>query len=99
MSERALKKRQEKEAKEAAKKARQEEIRAKQAAERAEREAAEAANDYAVGNYGILPMLQSEMRTGANRTSIHRLTEEDVGQSIVIRARVHNSRMQGWRVL
>ena len=99
MSEKALKKRQEKEAKEAAKKARQDEIRAKQAEERAEREAVEAANDYATGNYGTLPMLQSETRTGAKRTSIHQLTEKDVGQTIVIRARVHNSRMQGWRFM
>ncbi|KAI9029371.1 hypothetical protein DFJ74DRAFT_482707 [Hyaloraphidium curvatum] len=88
-SKKALKKQQEKEEKER-KKA---ETAARLEAERAAREANEA--DYSVGKYGKMPLNQSQERTGKQRTRLGDLGMEKVGQTVLLRARLHNVRAVG----
>ncbi|KAJ3046063.1 aspartate--tRNA ligase dps1 [Rhizophlyctis rosea] len=66
---------------------------AKLAAEKAAREAA--SPDHSTGRYGKLPMNQSSERTGAVRTKIQTLSEGNVGQAILLSARVQTSRPTG----
>ncbi|KAH3670339.1 hypothetical protein WICMUC_004835 [Wickerhamomyces mucosus] len=63
-------------------------------AEKAAREA-QAANDPAKENYGKLPLIQSQTRTGLKRTQFKDLSSAQDGEEIIFRARVHNSRQQG----
>ncbi|KAF3901718.1 hypothetical protein AA313_de0200166 [Arthrobotrys entomopaga] len=87
--------------KNALKKLAKEKEKAEKAAKRAEQEAAakaarEAANvDTATENYGKLPLNQSTERTGATRIAINSLAGKDVGNQVLLRARVHNARAQG----
>lgn len=90
LSKKALKKL-EKEKEKAKKKAERE---AQLAKEKAEREA-KAANDPAKDNYGKSPLINSSVVTGEKRSKIENLSAADDGKSIIIRARVHNSRQQG----
>ena len=90
LSKKALKKL-EKEKEKAKKKAERE---AQLAKEKAEREA-KAANDPAKDNYGKSPLINSSVVTGEKRSKIENLSAADDGKSVIIRARVHNSRQQG----
>ncbi|ONH67869.1 Aspartate--tRNA ligase, cytoplasmic [Cyberlindnera fabianii] len=65
------------------------------AKEQAER-AAKAANDPAKDNYGKLPLIQSvdSARTGVKRVQIEDLSAANDGETVVFRARLHNSRVQ-----
>eukprot|EP00128_Syssomonas_multiformis_P016096 Colp12_sorted_trinity150504_noHs@30061 len=87
LSKKALKKL-EKEKEKAAKKA---ESAAKQAAEKAAAEA----DDYAKDRYGNLPLNQSTVKTERVWTKIDTLTQANHDQSVLIRARVHNTRGTG----
>ncbi|KAJ9113559.1 hypothetical protein QFC20_001910 [Naganishia adeliensis] len=66
-----------------------------------EKKAAEEANDTAADNYGKLPLHQSQERSGRARLSFESLMAPDAAsqypesQTVLIRARVHNSRAQG----
>lgn len=90
LSKKALKKL-EKEKEKSKKKAERE---AQLAKEKAEREA-KAANDPAKDNYGKAPLINSSVVTGEKRSKIENLSAADDGKSVIIRARVHNSRQQG----
>ncbi|BFZ64666.1 aspartate--tRNA ligase dps1 [Saitoella coloradoensis] len=88
LSKKALKKMQEKAEKERKRK----EQEAKQAAERAAKEAAE---DFAKENYGKQTMNQSTTRSGIKRAQLAEISGANDGEEVVIRARVHTSRLQG----
>ncbi|KAF8319957.1 aspartate-tRNA ligase [Clavulina sp. PMI_390] len=81
------------ELKKAAKKAEKERLAAEKAAKAKERQEAQAAAepDYATENYG--PVKYNV--TGRPRTKIAAFTEANAGEDVVIRARVHTSRVQG----
>ncbi|ODV89919.1 hypothetical protein CANCADRAFT_31018 [Tortispora caseinolytica NRRL Y-17796] len=88
LSKKALKKR----AAQLAKEAKKAEAAAKRAEEEAARKAAEDANDFAKENYGKLPLIQSQYKTGIPRAKIDELKPD---QEVILRARVHTSRLQG----
>lgn len=90
LSKKALKKL-EKEKEKARKKAERE---AQVAKERAEKEA-QAANDPAKANYGKLPLINSATKDGLVRSEIASLLAANDGETVVFRARAHNSRQQG----
>eukprot|EP00045_Choanoeca_perplexa_P009702 m.94018 g.94018 ORF g.94018 m.94018 type:complete len:655 (+) comp15001_c0_seq3:116-2080(+) len=97
----------EKEAKKAAKKAEKEKKAAEKAARKAQREAAEArkaavknqpedlGDDFSAGLYGANTVIRSETRPGETYTRIETLTPDTVGQTVLIRGRVHNVRVTG----
>lgn len=90
LSKKALKKL-EKEKEKAKKKAERD---AQLAKEKAEKDA-QAANDPAKENYGKLPLIVSDHKTGIKRVNIADLSAANDGQEVVFRARAHNSRQQG----
>ncbi|KAL1408373.1 aspartate--tRNA ligase dps1 [Vanrija albida] len=80
--------------------------KAKKAAERAAREEEEkkkreaaASVDNAAQNYGKLPLHQSQERLGREWLSFDKLTDADVGKEVVFRARLHNMRPQGAKIV
>ncbi|KAF9513661.1 hypothetical protein BS47DRAFT_1372465 [Hydnum rufescens UP504] len=89
------------ELKKAAKKAEKEKLAAEKAAKAKAREEAQASSepDYAVQNYGKLPLNQSQDVSGNPRASIASLSESSAGQHLFIRARIHTSRAQGNKML
>lgn len=91
LSKNALKKLQ-KEKEKAAKKAENER---KQAELKQAREAAEV--DYSKGKYGKLPLIQSREsdKTGVKRVHIKDLSAANAGEEVLLRARIHTSRLQG----
>lgn len=80
--------------KERAKAAKQKEVQERLAAEKAAREAA-ADVDYSEGSYGKLPMNQSTEASGAKYSLIKDFSAAMDGETVTIRARVHNSRASG----
>lgn len=64
------------------------------AKEQAEK-AAKAANDPARGNYGKLPLIQSQSRSGVPRIQFEDLSAANDGQEVVFRARINTTRQQG----
>lgn len=50
--------------------------------------------DFATDNYGQLPLNQSQTRSGRSREQIRTFSGR-VGETVLFRARVHNSRAQG----
>ncbi|EDV25004.1 Aspartate--tRNA ligase, cytoplasmic [Trichoplax sp. H2] len=59
-------------------------------------EAAEAdAEDVSKDNYGIMKLIQSTEKTGRKWSKIRDLNEKVAGQSVLLRARLHNSRGKG----
>lgn len=84
-------------AKKAEAKAKKEAEKARRAAERAAaQQAAQAAQaeDHAVDNYGSNP----EARIDGDHINLKNLTEADIGKTVVLRAWIQNSRMQGAKV-
>ncbi|WVN88768.1 aspartate-tRNA(Asn) ligase [Cryptococcus depauperatus CBS 7841] len=80
--------------------------KARKAAERAAREEEERkkregkeAEDHAKQNYGKLPLHQSQERTGQKRLKFAQLGKDMVGQRVVFRARLHNMRPQGAKIV
>ncbi|KAK8858461.1 aspartate-tRNA(Asn) ligase [Kwoniella newhampshirensis] len=80
--------------------------KAKKAAERAAREEeekrqreAKEAEDHAKQNYGKLPLHQSQERNGQIRLKFADLNEKSVGQRVTFRARLHNMRPQGAKIV
>jgi len=62
-------------------------------AEKKQREEAEAANDYSKGRYGVEPVNQSKERTERKWIPISGLDQTLEGQEVLVRARLHNSRL------
>ncbi|KZV99070.1 aspartate-tRNA ligase [Exidia glandulosa HHB12029] len=86
------------ELKKAAKKA--EKAAAKDAKKASQAAAAPVAEpDYAEGSYGPLPLNMSQERTKRERISIAALTPNDVGKTVLFRARINTSRAQGSKML
>ncbi|KAJ3147556.1 aspartate--tRNA ligase dps1 [Geranomyces michiganensis] len=79
--------------KEREKKKKQEERAAKDAAEKAAREAA--SPDYSTDRYGNLPVNRSEERSGRTRTKIASLSEKNIGETVLLSARLQTSRPTG----
>ncbi|KAL0072026.1 aspartate--tRNA ligase dps1 [Marasmius tenuissimus] len=79
-----------------AKAAEKEKKAAEKAAKQAELAAQQAASevDFATDFYGALPLHQSQSRPGKPRAQIAGLSSRD-GETVLFRARVHNSRAQG----
>ncbi|WWC62427.1 aspartate-tRNA(Asn) ligase [Kwoniella dejecticola CBS 10117] len=80
--------------------------KAKKAAERAAREEeerkkreAKEAQDNAKQNYGKLPLHQSQERNNRKFLKFGELSEASVGQRVIFRARMHNSRAQGAKIV
>ncbi|RSH89279.1 aspartate--tRNA ligase dps1 [Saitozyma podzolica] len=80
--------------------------KAKKAAERAareeeERKAREAKEslDNAKQNYGKLPLHQSQERNGRSFLKFNKLSKDLVGQPVIFRARLHNMRPQGAKIV
>ncbi|KAL7420281.1 aspartate--tRNA ligase dps1 [Cryptotrichosporon argae] len=80
--------------------------KAKKAAERAAREEEEkrkreaaAAADSAAQNYGKLPMHQSQEKTDRKWLEFKEINESLVGKSVLFRARLHNMRPQGAKIV
>ncbi|OWZ53744.1 aspartate-tRNA(Asn) ligase [Cryptococcus neoformans 125.91] len=80
--------------------------KAKKAAERAAREEeerkkreAKESEDHAKQNYGKLPLHQSQERNGQKRLKFHELNKDLVGQRVIFRARLHNMRPQGAKIV
>ncbi|WVQ96826.1 aspartate-tRNA(Asn) ligase [Kwoniella sp. CBS 9459] len=80
--------------------------KAKKAAERAAREEeekkareAKEAEDHAKQNYGKLPLHQSQERNGQVRIKFDELTDANIGQRVIFRARLHNMRPQGAKLV
>jgi hypothetical protein len=71
---------------------------AREEEERKAREAA-ASVDNASQNYGKLPLHQSQEKTGRARLKFPQLSEEMVGQNVIFRARLHNMRPQGAKIV
>jgi hypothetical protein len=71
---------------------------AREEEERKTREAA-ASVDNASQNYGKLPLHQSQERTGRERLRFPQLGKEDVGKEVIFRARLHNMRAQGAKIV
>ncbi len=46
-------------------------------------------------NYGDLPMIQSETKLGLKFNNISELSALEDGTEVLIRARIHNSRVKG----
>lgn len=90
LSKKALKKLQKEQEKEKKKQERATQL-AKEQAEKAAREA----NDPARENYGKLPLIQSQTRTGVARRALQDISAANDGEEVIIRARVHTSRQQG----
>ncbi|KAK1232669.1 aspartate--tRNA ligase dps1 [Marasmius sp. AFHP31] len=84
------------ELKKRAKAAEKEKKAAEKAAKQAELAAQQAASevDFATDFYGALPLHQSQSRPGRQRAQIAGLSSRD-GETVLFRARVHNSRAQG----
>ncbi|OLL23096.1 Aspartate--tRNA ligase, cytoplasmic [Neolecta irregularis DAH-3] len=61
----------------------------------AEKAAKDTAEDFARDRYGKLPMIMSTRRTGEQRVRIGDIKGDDDGTEIILRARVHTSRLQG----
>ena len=80
-----------KQAKEAEKQRKKEEIRQRLELEKAEREAA----DFARAHYGELKLIQSTERTNRVWQDISSLSLDQVGQRVLIRARLQNARGSG----
>jgi hypothetical protein len=87
-----------KRAKEAEKAKKTAERLAREEEERKAREAA-ASVDNASQNYGKLPLHQSQEKTGRARLKFPQLSEEMVGQNVIFRARLHNMRPQGAKIV
>lgn len=87
LSKKAIKKQQ----KEAEKEKRKAEVAAKLDAEAEARKA----DDYSSGCYGDLPLVQSKEKTGRVWTHIRELEVSKVGQTFLMRTRVHNRRGAG----
>jgi len=87
-----------KRAKEAEKAKKAAERLAREEEERKAREAA-ASVDNASQNYGKSPLHQSQEKTGRARLKFPQLTEEMVGQEVIFRARLHNMRPQGAKIV
>lgn len=66
---------------------------AKVATEQAARAASEV--DYSDKFYGVLPLIQSTTKSGVKRTQINTLSSKNDGEEVVLRARIHTSRLQG----
>jgi hypothetical protein len=81
-------KKQQKEAEKAKRKA---EVAAKLEAEAADRQADDVSKDL----YGIAPLIQSQLRTGRVWRRVGELTSDLVGQTVLVRARVHAKRGTG----
>ncbi|KAI8826261.1 uncharacterized protein EV422DRAFT_515981 [Fimicolochytrium jonesii] len=79
--------------KEREKEKKKQEREAKLAAEKAAREAANP--DYSKNRYGLLPTNKSQERTGRHRTRIVDLNGSPVGSTVLLSARVQNSRPTG----
>ncbi|KZZ88560.1 Aminoacyl-tRNA synthetase, class II (D/K/N)-like protein [Ascosphaera apis ARSEF 7405] len=62
-------------------------------------EAAKEETNEMKANYGELPMMQSTNRSGEKLTHFDAITEDMVGQEIVFRARIHNIRRMGARLV
>ncbi|KIO33847.1 hypothetical protein M407DRAFT_240953 [Tulasnella calospora MUT 4182] len=79
-----------------AKQAEKDKKAAEKAAKQAELKAAQAAADvdFAAQNYGVLPLNQSQERTGRERIQFANLTDADIGKTVLFRARVQTSRPQ-----
>lgn len=90
LSKKALKKLQKEQEKE-----RKKQERAAQLAKEQAEKAAKAANDPAKENYGKLPLIQSQSRTGVPRVLLSTLSAANDGEEVVLRARIHTSRQQG----
>ncbi|KAG9287357.1 hypothetical protein G9A89_023729 [Geosiphon pyriformis] len=58
----------------------------------AEKEAREASESYGSENFGKKPMIQSQERSGIQRTRISDINESHAGETVTIRARVQTSR-------
>ncbi|KAI7865559.1 hypothetical protein BDF14DRAFT_1823102 [Spinellus fusiger] len=73
------------------------ERKASTAAKLAEEKASKNADnvDYSTDRYGKLPMNQSQTRTGIKRDDITTIDGSRVGETVIIRARVQNSRPTG----
>jgi aspartyl-tRNA synthetase len=87
-----------KRAKEAEKAKKAAERLAREEEERKAREAA-ASVDNASQNYGKLPLHQSQERTGRDRLKFPQLNEDLVGKEVIFRARLHNMRPQGAKIV
>ncbi|EIW86660.1 aspartyl-tRNA synthetase [Coniophora puteana RWD-64-598 SS2] len=89
-----------KQAKEAEKAKKKAEKAAKQEQAEKEKAQAEAAEpDYATNHYGELPMHQSQSRPGRARTDLSKLTAQNDGEHVTLRARIQTSRAQGKRMV
>ncbi|WWC70635.1 aspartate-tRNA(Asn) ligase [Kwoniella pini CBS 10737] len=85
-------------AKEAEKAKKAAERAAREEEERKKREAKEAQDD-AKQNYGKLPLHQSQERNNRKFLRFGDLSESSVGQRVIFRARMHNSRAQGAKIV
>jgi len=85
--------------KNAAKKAAAKEAKEAKKAETQARLKAEAdardGDDYSKDRYGLLPLLQSQEKSGRKWTEIEDLTTDMIGEDVLIRGRVHLSRLGG----
>lgn len=63
--------------------------------EKEQREKQASENDTAKKNYGKLPLIQSQERTGEPRVKFADLSEADDNKEVLFRARIHNTRQQG----
>jgi aspartyl-tRNA synthetase len=87
-----------KRAKEAEKAKKAAERLAREEEERKTREAA-ASVDNASQNYGKSPLHQSQERSGRDRLKFPQLSKEHVGKEVIFRARLHNMRPQGAKIV
>ncbi|KAL2312133.1 Aspartate--tRNA ligase, cytoplasmic [Schizosaccharomyces pombe] len=89
LSKKALKKLEKEREKEQKRKERE----AREAEEKKKREANEV--DYSAGKYGDLPLNRSTARPGRTYTQISDISAKNDGQTVLLRARVYTSRLQG----
>ncbi|WVQ81050.1 aspartate-tRNA(Asn) ligase [Cryptococcus sp. DSM 104549] len=80
--------------------------KAKKAAERAAREEeekkkreAKESEDHAKQNYGKLPLHQSQSREGRSYVKFPEIGKDLVGKNVIFRARLHNMRPQGAKIV
>ncbi len=71
------------------------ELKAKKAAQHAEQQAQEQGEDYAKERYGDLSPEPTHERSTIQYTEIQHIDASRLGQSVTVRARVHNSRVKG----
>ena len=64
-----------------------------------EKLARESQNDYAVDNYGALPLNQSAAKPNLTYTPISQITAHHLGKTILLTARIHVSRLTGAKML